>query len=72
MVLKRRHLAKAITWRIGGTIVTIIIAAVIAKDLSTGLIIGPLDFIGKIILYYVHERLWLRSKFGVRSNGNGG
>lgn len=66
MVLKRRHLAKALTWRILGTIITSIVATVISGDVGVGLIIGPIDFVGKTILYYAHERIWLRIRFGIR------
>jgi uncharacterized membrane protein len=30
-----------------------------------GLKIGLLELITKMILYYFHERIWYRSKFGV-------
>lgn len=66
MVLKRRHLAKALTWRIGGTIITSIVAIAVTGNTNIGMIVGPLDFMVKVILYYLHERLWMRIQFGVR------
>jgi len=65
MVLKRRHLAKAFTWRVCATLTTIIIAAIVVGDIKVGLLIGPLDFVIKIALYFFHERLWMRTRFGV-------
>lgn len=67
-MLKRRHLAKALTYRLGGTIITAIIAIIVTQNISTGIIIGPLDFVIKVLLYYIHERIWLLSKFGIRNN----
>lgn len=68
MVLKRRHIAKAITWRIFSTMVTISIVIAITRDVGIGLAIGPIDLVVKLVLYYLHERCWIRVKFGLRDN----
>ncbi len=65
MVLKRRHIAKSITWRILATCVTMIIAIIVTGDIKVSLLIGPLDFAIKIVMYFFHERLWMKTKFGV-------
>jgi uncharacterized membrane protein len=57
-----RHLAKTITWRIIGTIDTMILGWIITGDLKLGLAIGGIEVITKMILYFFHERLWY--KFG--------
>ncbi|MGC1473612.1 MAG: DUF2061 domain-containing protein [Psychroserpens sp.] len=62
MKISKRHLAKTITWRILGTIDTLLLAWFISDDLSTGVQIGSLELITKMILYYVHERIWFKSK----------
>jgi uncharacterized membrane protein len=59
--LSKRHLAKTITWRIVGTIDTLILAWFISGDLNTGVQIGLFELFTKMILYYVHERLWFKS-----------
>ena len=59
-VLVKRHLAKTITWRIVGTTDTIIIAWIISGDPLIGLSIGGTEVITKMILYFLHERVWLR------------
>ena len=63
----KRHIAKTITWRIIGTIDTILLAWIISGDASTGLKIGFAEVVTKMILYYVHERLWFRSNLEVAS-----
>lgn len=61
----KRHIAKTVTWRILGTIDTIVIGGLITGDWSIGLSIGGIEIISKMTLYYIHERVWYRSKFGV-------
>lgn len=59
-----RHILKTITWRIIGTIDTIMLAWLITGDPSTGLKIGGIEVITKMILYYIHERVWYKIPFG--------
>jgi uncharacterized membrane protein len=65
MVQKKRHLAKAITWRLVGTLDTILLGWLISGDFRVGASIGVLELFTKMILYYGHERLWYKSDFGV-------
>jgi uncharacterized membrane protein len=66
MVSYKRHIAKTISWRIIGTIDTIILSGVITGSLTLGLAIGGVEIITKMVLYFLHERAWYRfSKFGV-------
>jgi uncharacterized membrane protein len=63
---RKRHILKTITWRIVGTIDTIVIGGLITGDWTIGLSIGGIEVISKMILYYIHERVWYKSKFGVK------
>ena len=65
----KRHIAKTITWRIVGTIDTIILAWIITGSPSTGFKIGLTEVITKMILYFFHERLWFKIKLGGKKNG---
>jgi uncharacterized membrane protein len=64
-VSHKRHLLKTITWRIVGTIDTIILGWIISGDPTIGLTVGGAELITKMILYYLHERLWYKFDFGV-------
>ncbi|WP_298792833.1 DUF2061 domain-containing protein [uncultured Allomuricauda sp.] len=55
----KRHLAKTITWRLVGTLDTILISWLITGNPFTGLKIGLAEMITKMVLYYLHERMWL-------------
>lgn len=61
----KRHIAKTITWRIVGTLDTIMLAWLISGNAFTGLKIGFAEVITKMILYYFHERLWFKGEFSV-------
>ena len=55
-----RHLAKTITWRLVGTVDTILLGWLVSGDASIGLTIGGLEMVTKMVLYYLHERAWFR------------
>lgn len=62
MKFSKRHFAKTISYRILGTLDTLLLSWFISDDLSVGIKIGFLELVTKMILYYFHERLWFRSK----------
>ncbi len=67
MVSYKRHILKTISWRILGTLDTIIISWIITGSVEWGLAIGGIEVITKMLLYYLHERAWYKfSKFGVK------
>jgi len=57
---KLRHILKTITWRIVGTIDTIVLSWIITGNFTLGLKIGGVEVITKMILYYLHERVWFK------------
>lgn len=61
MKFSKRHLAKTITWRIVGTLDTFLLSWFISNDITVGIQIGFFELISKMVLYYVHERLWFKS-----------
>ena len=66
LVSYKRHVMKTITWRLLGTIDTIVISWLIVGDPFIGLTIGLVEIITKMVLYFLHERLWYKSSFGVK------
>lgn len=59
-----RSIAKAISWRIVGTLDTILISFFLTGQIETALAIGSIELITKMVLYYGHERIWTRIKLG--------
>jgi len=56
----KRHIAKTVTWRLVGTIDTIVLSWLITNDPFLGLKIGGVEVISKMILYYLHEKVWFK------------
>ncbi len=54
----KRHLMKTLTWRAVGTVDTMVLAWIITGNPITGLKIGGMEIITKMILYFFHERAW--------------
>jgi uncharacterized membrane protein len=67
MVSYKRHILKTISWRIIGTIDTMILSWFITGSWKWGLAIGGTEVMTKMVLYYLHERIWYRySKIGIK------
>ena len=56
--LKKRTIAKTMTWRITASLTTFLIAWILTGDLLIGVSIGSIEAVTKIFLYYFHERIW--------------
>ena len=61
---RSRSLLKAVSWRIGGVIVTIIVSFILTKKFALAVGIGLIDSLIKILAFYAHERIWNKIKFG--------
>jgi uncharacterized membrane protein len=59
-----RSIGKAISWRIVGTIDTFVITLVITGNFVIAGSIASVESISKIILYYLHERVWSNVALG--------
>jgi len=69
---QKRHLAKTITWRMVGTLDTILLSWFITGNAMTGVKIGLSEVLTKMVLYYLHERVWFKinlSKKGIVREG---
>ena len=59
-----RSLVKAVSWRLTGSVDTLIISFLITGKLRWALTISGVELFTKIGLYYVHERIWDKLSFG--------
>jgi uncharacterized membrane protein len=60
----RRSIAKALTWRVTGTLDTFILSYLITRQLKFAIAISAVELVTKIVLYYFHERIWEKIKWG--------
>tara|TARA_B100001093_G_C26071238_1_gene694593 strand:+ start:22 stop:492 length:471 start_codon:yes stop_codon:yes gene_type:complete len=65
-----RHLIKTLSWRAIGTIDTILISLIIFGNIETALKIGFGETITKMILYFLHEKIWYRINFGLENRSS--
>ena len=59
-----RSIVKAISWRILGTLDTVIISWFITGQIAMALSIGSIEVVTKMVLYFFHERFWNIIKWG--------
>lgn len=55
---------KAVSWRMIGTLDTMIVSFFISGELVIAVSIGVVELFTKMLLYYFHERAWNRAGFG--------
>jgi len=58
MISRKRHISKALSWRVIGSIDTMLIDWFMTGSIEIGVAIGGIEVITKTILYYFHERVW--------------
>jgi len=68
-----KSLMKSVSWRIIGTIDTMVISYFITGRVTIALSIGSVEVLTKTILYYFHERVWahihkIKLKLLIKSN----
>ncbi len=59
-----RSIAKAISWRVIGTLDTLLISYFLTGEVAIAASIASIDFITKMFLYFFHERLWNKINWG--------
>ena len=64
MESKRRSIVKALSWRFLATIITTMIVWLLTGKAEFAATVGVLDTSVKILVYFIHERIWLRISFG--------
>ncbi|TDU43869.1 putative membrane protein [Gelidibacter sediminis] len=60
----KRTLLKTISWRVVGTLATVVISYVITGTLALAFSIGAIELVSKMALYFFHERAWNTIKWG--------
>ncbi|GAA3596741.1 DUF2061 domain-containing protein [Flavivirga amylovorans] len=59
-----RSIAKALSWRVIGTLDTLIVSYILTQEITVASLIASVDFLTKMVLYFFHERLWNKIKWG--------
>ena len=61
----KRHIIKTFSWRLVGTIDTVVFGWIITGDPLIGLKIGLFETVSKMLLYFGHEKLWYKINYGL-------
>ena len=59
-----RSIAKAISWRVIGTLDTLFVSYLLTGEVAIAASIASIDFVTKMFLYFFHERMWNKIGWG--------
>ena len=59
-----RSVVKSLSWRTVGTLDTILISWIVTGELTLAFSIGSIELGTKMVLYFFHERVWNKIKWG--------
>tara|TARA_Y100001937_G_scaffold128799_1_gene208205 strand:+ start:29117 stop:29410 length:294 start_codon:yes stop_codon:yes gene_type:complete len=60
-----RSMLKAVSWRVTGTLDTMAVSYIITGSFAMAASIGVFEVFTKMVLYYLHERVWSKLKVGL-------
>jgi uncharacterized membrane protein len=56
----KRHILKTISYRILGTLITVIVAYSLGASLKVSSMLGVGELVLKPVIYFFHERVWYK------------
>ncbi len=59
-----RSIVKALSWRVVGTVDTLLVSYFLTGKIALAASIASVDFLTKLVLYFFHERIWNKIKWG--------
>ena len=59
-----RSVLKGVSWRFIATMVTALVVYVYSGELAAAAIVGSIDAVAKIVLFWGHERIWQQINWG--------
>ena len=65
VVSHARTATKTATWRTLASADTVLLALIFTGNIGTAVSIGGIEIFTKLLLYFLHERAWVRIKFGI-------
>ena len=59
-----RSVLKALSWRVVGTLDTLLVSYFLIGEIALATSIASVDFITKLVLYFFNERIWNKINWG--------
>ena len=66
--VKERSIIKTLSWRVLATLTTCLLVYLFTGKLLIAASVGGIEVVVKLVLYFVHERVWDKIKFGKKAN----
>lgn len=60
----RKSLLKTLSWRVIATLITVSVVYIYTGEALLSFGIGAMDMLLKIVVYYLHERAWIKVNWG--------
>lgn len=68
VVERKRHIAKALSYRVVSTLIGFLTIWVVTGSIKVGVAFSIAELIWKPIQYYIHERVWYKwIKYGLKN-----
>ena len=67
-----RSIAKAVSWRITGSVDTFLLSLLFTRSVSLAGSIALAEVVTKMLLYYLHERVWSAIRWNQRGQSSDG
>ena len=61
---RKRSIVKALSWRVLAGVITACVALAMTGQLEFAAKIGLIDTLVKLLIYFLHERVWNRVSYG--------
>ncbi|MGD2201095.1 MAG: DUF2061 domain-containing protein [Candidatus Bathyarchaeota archaeon] len=61
---RNRTILKSVSFRLIATLTTFLLVYLLTGSLTVAGKIGVIECLSKLVLYYLHERMWLRISWG--------
>jgi uncharacterized membrane protein len=61
---RRRSIAKSLSWRVLAGIITACVALAMTGEMKFAAEIGVIDTTVKLLIYFLHERVWNKIDYG--------
>ena len=68
METRKRSIVKAISWRVIATFITSLLVLLLTGEWQFAATIGLADTLLKFFIYFAHERMWTRVRYGLEDN----
>ena len=64
-----RSVVKALSWRFIATLTTAVLVFIFTGRFDLAITVGAIEAVAKMLLYFVHERVWNKLEFGRKPAG---